>query len=411
MLSSSRILHHPSDDRASKRVKIDVDETGKDDDGDDDFLADLVVENVHGEEIGQHQQNVEEESVRNTHEDEEIRRLETAVFGHGKSAVVNLSDIHSSQQPTEDVKSRKPAWTDLDDENVSVDISSKSQLRKLRIKGSEKEVSGSQLSQRLRSQFKKIHGRPTWADDSSRQGAIDDDGDVDGTDTELLRSTKSLLASNRDKLVRGIVDISRVKDANCTQRSSAVVQIIDFHPSAPALLTAGLDKTLRIFHVDGRSNKLMSSTYIKNLPMYSAFFSPDGSEIVMSGRRPFFYSFDLTTGKIIRIKGITGRKENSLERMWISPDNQFITFTGRDGHMLLLSQKTKQLIGTLKMNQSCRKAAFTKDSRYLYTTGSEGRVYVWDMNTRDCVNVFEDEGSSLGTAIAVSPTGDRVALG
>lgn len=26
----------------------------------------------------------------------------------------------------------------------------------------------------------------------------------------------------------------------------------------------------------------------------------------MSGRRPFFYSFDLTTGKIIRIKGITG---------------------------------------------------------------------------------------------------------
>lgn len=98
MLSSSRILHHPSDDRASKRVKIDVDETGKDDDGDDDFLADLVVENVHGEEIGQHQQNVEEESVRNTHEDEEIRRLETAVFGHGKSAVVNLSDIHVSNQ-------------------------------------------------------------------------------------------------------------------------------------------------------------------------------------------------------------------------------------------------------------------------------------------------------------------------
>lgn len=26
--------------------------------------------------------------------------------------------LQSSQQPTEDVKSRKPAWTDLDDENV-----------------------------------------------------------------------------------------------------------------------------------------------------------------------------------------------------------------------------------------------------------------------------------------------------
>jgi hypothetical protein len=31
-----------------------------------------------------------------------------------------------------------------------------------------------------------------------------------------------------------------------------VVQSLEFHPTAPALFTAGLDKTLRLFHVGWR---------------------------------------------------------------------------------------------------------------------------------------------------------------
>ena len=41
----------------------------------------------------------------------------------------------------------------------------------------------------------------------------------------------------------------------------------------------------------------------------------------------------------------------------------------------------------------------------------EGKVYVWDMSARECVNVFVDEGCINGTTIAVSPDSQYVACG
>jgi len=39
------------------------------------------------------------------------------------------------------------------------------------------------------------------------------------------------------------------------------------------------------------------------------------------------------------------------------------------------------------------------------STAGDGRVFVWDMNTRDCVHVFHDEGTLRSTALAASPDG------
>lgn len=39
----------------------------------------------------------------------------------------------------------------------------------------------------------------------------------------------------------------------------------------------------------------------------------------------------------------------------------------------------------------------------------DGRVFVWDMGTRDCIHMFEDEGTLRSTALAASPDGSFVA--
>jgi U3 small nucleolar RNA-associated protein 18 len=46
------------------------------------------------------------------------------------------------------------------------------------------------------------------------------------------------------------------------------------------------------------------------------------------GRRKFFYSYDLQHEKITKIPEIQGRKEKSLESMFVSPDNKHIVFAG-----------------------------------------------------------------------------------
>lgn len=84
------------------------------------------------------------------------------------------------------------------------------------------------------------------------------------------------------------------------------VSSVHFHPTAPVLLTAGLDKTLRIFQVDGKMNSKLQSIHLKDLPIHSAKWTPDGSQIVMTGRRKYFYTLDVESGSIDRIMGVRG---------------------------------------------------------------------------------------------------------
>lgn len=44
-------------------------------------------------------------------------------------------------------------------------------------------------------------------------------------------------------------------------------------------------------------------------------------------------------------------------------------------------------------------------------SSGDGEVYVWDLSSRRCVHKFTDEGCVLGTKVAVSPDGQRVACG
>ena len=59
------------------------------------------------------------------------------------------------------------------------------------------------------------------------------------------------------------------------------------------MLTAGQDKTLNLFHIDGQRNPKVQGLYIKDMPITSAFFCRRGAEVVMTGKRPYFYFFDL----------------------------------------------------------------------------------------------------------------------
>ncbi|KAK9791599.1 hypothetical protein WJX73_001142 [Symbiochloris irregularis] len=148
-----------------------------------------------------------------------------------------------------------------------------------------------------------------------------------------------------------------VKDANVAEPSNAVIRSVEIHPSGQLLLTAGLDKRVRFFQVDGVRNDKIQSIYLEDLPIHKAAFARGGSQVVATGRRKHFYILDLEAAKVERVQSLVG----------------------------------------------C--------SAKIATSGRDGIMQTWDTRTFKCLHTHQDEGTLTGTALAWSPTSTHLATG
>uniref|UniRef100_A0A0V0IFW3 U3 small nucleolar RNA-associated protein 18 homolog n=1 Tax=Solanum chacoense TaxID=4108 RepID=A0A0V0IFW3_SOLCH len=323
-------------------------------------------------------------------------------------------------------KERKPVWVDDEEEKASIKIASVNRLRKLRKEEGEDVVSGSTYVERLRAQHTKLNPGTEWAqidyqsrnyssddDDSDEEGKhIDDYGskDVKLVD-DILQSNEDLVVKSRTKLLPGLLEYSRLVDANAVDPSNAPINSVQFHKNTQLLLVGGLDKKLRFFQIDGKRNTKIQSIFLEDFPIKKASFLPNGSQVIISGRRKFFHVLDLVKASVDKVGPLVGREEKSLESFEVSPDSDTIAFLGNEGYILLVSTKTKELIGTLKMNGTVRSAAFSDDGQQLLSSGGDGHIYHWDLRTRTCIHKGVDEGSINGTALCTSPNGSLFASG
>lgn len=323
-------------------------------------------------------------------------------------------------------KERKPVWVDDEEEKTSIKIASVNRLRKLRKEEGEDVISGSTYVERLRAQHAKLNPGTEWAqiDSQGRSYSSDDeDSDEEGKHIEgygskdvklvddILQSNEDLVVKSRTKLLPGLLEYSRLVDANAFDPSNAPINSVQFHRNSQLLLVGGLDKKLRFFQIDGKRNTKVQSIFLEDFPIKKASFLPNGSQVIISGRRKFFHVLDLVKASVDKVGPLVGREEKSLESFEVSPDSDTIAFLGNEGYILLVSSKTKELIGTLKMNGTVRSVTFTDDGRQLLSSGGDGQIYHWDLRTRTCIHKGVDEGSINGTALCTSPNGSMFASG
>lgn len=400
----------------------------------------------------------EKEEQLKMEEEREMNKLENALFGSLYSPVQfgkgdektedsvehdpvlfyvdhSTNDIFSAQNeiaepPAEgkdqNVTQRKAVWVDEEEEQTNIDIAKVNRLRKLRKEEDESLITGKEYVSRLRAHHLKLHPGTEWAHPDShlrKGGSFDDSSDeedgvviapdyenAEGVD-DILRTNEELVVKSSGKLLPGLLEYSKLIDANAEDPSNGPINSVQFHRNAQLLLTAGLDKKVRFFQIDGRRNTKIQSLFLDDCPVRKASFLPDGSQVIISGRRKFFYSFDLVKAKVDKIGPLVGREERSLEFFEVSPDSGTVAFVGNEGYILLVSTKTKELIGTLKMNGTVRSLAFADDGRQLLSSGGDGQVYHWDLRTRTCIHTGIDEGSINGTSICTSSDGRLFASG
>ncbi|GJJ70368.1 U3 small nucleolar RNA-associated protein 18 [Entomortierella parvispora] len=318
----------------------------------------------------------------------------------------------------------RPAWIDEDDKSLQVSLKSAKRLKKLRKEEAEDVVNGVDYEQRLRRQFEKVYPVPNWAHpEGSRKrgrGGAGADSDSDYSDEEEQHEDTSILMTSMGFLEKSTklrtlssesISVTRVKNANQMAYSQAVIQSVEFHPNSQMLLTAGFDRTLRLFQVDGKLNQLMQTVFYKDMPIYKAAFSAAGNAIVASGRRKYFYTYDIQAGRVDKSQGIYGRQEKSLEKFSLSPCGQWIAFLGRDGYIILVATNTRQWVKNFKMNGNVRAIVWSSDSTYLYSVGSDTEIYQWEVSTGKCLHRFMDDGGFKPTCIAISPNDEFIAVG
>ncbi|EIW86071.1 WD40 repeat-like protein [Coniophora puteana RWD-64-598 SS2] len=310
------------------------------------------------------------------------------------------------------------AWADPDDTNVEVSLASKNRLRKLRDAPSEDVVGGREYERRLRRQFERINPTPEWASNARRKlqgkrrrGSQSGSEDEEDMLPDLLASTGAIGRTNIKTLSPGTLAVERLRDANDAARAEGEIKSLQFHPSpeVPVLMVASADRRLRLFHVDGATNPLAQTLHIPSLPLTSAVFHPSGSSILMTGPRPFYYTYDLQTGTSHRSpRGLWGTtftsstanaQDMSMDTSAFNPTGDILAVAGRRGavHLVDWRSGSAQVVGSLKANSAIKSLWWARGPAAagrgeLMALGEDSSVYVWDVGQRRCVKRWTDEG-------------------
>lgn len=351
-------------------------------------------------------------------------------------------DVDVSKKKT---KRRVAAWEDEEDGNNTVNLVKRRRTRKFRKKMGEKQVSTAEYTGRIRDFYAekvavKTGGTGDWArlpshaDDKNNSGSDsendfsddDDDNGLSETVQRLMqksgtvvnkrncRSAQALVAKTKNTLKPGSISIRRMQNANYEAPNKSVTNSVEFHPSGKLLLTAGLDRTLRIFQVDGKHNAKIQGVKLNDLQISSAHFTNGGDSVVLSGAQRHVYKFDMNSGAIARVStAFKVRKPAKGVKVLNDIRNQFVTtkdgsvlaFLSDAGRVTLMADQSMQQIGHIHVPGQLTSACFDPaDKNYLYTTARAGIVHLWDLRRMECVDQHRDEGAVHASSVGVSPT-------
>jgi U3 small nucleolar RNA-associated protein 18 len=175
---------------------------------------------------------------------------------------------------------------------------------------------------------------------------------------------------------------------------AAVVQSLQFHPDSELMLTAGLDKTLRIFSVDGNENAKVASYFFKKFPITGAAFTPDGAQVLLTGRDERMWGLDVRTGEAAQILHQSSMQHDKYRGLITGPcpsdapslrSNNMYAVRGTAGSLLICDVPSKQPVRTLRMSTPGVAAVFSAEKDAISSADQDCNIYEWDLGTGRCV--------------------------
>lgn len=339
----------------------------------------------------------------------------------GDSTVTHVSSVNEDDMVVDSIDSDgEAAWVDSDDDKTAVSVVS-TRLKKLRHTQEETTLSGAAYVARLRAQFEKIYPRPEWADSFGDEAEGDDfveEAEEDAavgintaTLASILNSTNNYIKSSTKLLPPTRLEISRLKDANAVRRARSGIQSMSFHPLHPLLITGGFDRTLRIYHIDGRTNKFVSLIHFRDLPIQTCLFVPGLNLVYAAGRRRYMTRWNVFTGEVEKISRMYGQDkfQRSYEYFKVSPAGTFVALQGSSGYVNLVNGTTGQFVRGFKIEGYVADFEFSSDEKVLLVANHAGDMWEFSVESASTkiLRRWTDTGAVAVTKLRFGGPGDR----
>ena len=151
-------------------------------------------------------------------------------------------------------------------------------------------------------------------------------------------------------------------------------------------------------------------------------FHPSGSSVLLTGPRPFYYTYDLQSGASHRSpRGLWGttfgaNQDASMDICAFSPTGDVLAVAGRRGHIHLVDWRSgaAQVVAGLKANAAIRSLWWSRGGQgpgELLSLTEDSQVYVWDVGQRKCVKRWQDEGGFGSRIMGGDQRGGYLAIG
>jgi U3 small nucleolar RNA-associated protein 18 len=340
------------------------------------------------------------------------QKEEPEYMTNNKNKNQNQTEIEIETEKNSTTENSTSAWKDEEDEKIQINLNKKNKLKKLKEEGNNI-ISGKDFQNKLREQFEKLNQKSDiykWANQNKEENNSNNgNNELDNllkTNTNFLKSTESIDSNN--------LHINQMEDLNKDFSHKSIISAMEFSPIKEDLVfTAGLDEKLKIFLINESENKSTNLRTIntQDLPISSAKFTNDGTQILISGKKKHFFVYDLEANKLERCPSLFSNKHvYSLEKMFVGQD-QF-AFGTQEGFILMHDIKNKCFRYDIKINGSVNSICFDKNGVNLYAVGDQSEIYIFDLRKyRTCVNKINDSGNFNTTCMEISRDNNYLATG
>ncbi|TNN28088.1 U3 small nucleolar RNA-associated protein 18 [Liparis tanakae] len=140
----------------------------------------------------------------------------------------------------------------------------------------------------------------------------EEEEDEEEEEEELLRRTGNLVAPS-DRLPGRVLRVKKCPHANGSRPSADRLTTVQFHPVAQVVMTAGLDQSVSLFQVDGKTNPKIQSIHLERFPVHRARFSRDGDTVIATGlKNKTFYLYHMMEGRVTPVHTVRGEGRRQL---------------------------------------------------------------------------------------------------